>query len=595
MTESKFKTEWDLEKHFYKSLTDPKINEDIELWLQKENEFIKFFKENSLANADEDLILEYYNRNEEISTIIYSVWLYYSYLSSLDTQDQEIIKKEGELRTKYSKVSKECLFINEDLKKLGYKKLMKFSKTEKLKAYKNSIVRTANGLKYNLSKVKEELIIEKDKSGADILGDLHEELTNSFTFTFRGEELTDAEVYTLRSDADPSIREDATMSIREVYGSDQTKITLGSIYKGLVKDQVNEGKMRGIEHVMESRNNSEQLSKETVDTLLRCVQGYYHSYHKYMMVKCILQSKEHLNEWDRNAPYVVGEEKEVPFEEGIKMYLDVIKKFDKEFYDYSVDMFEDGRVDVYPNKGKRGGAYAQYVKGVESFVLLNYTDKLDDVLTLSHELGHAIHGHLSQEQKSAVFSSPLSLAETASIFNETLMFDELLKNANTKDEKVSMLVERLDGAFNTIFRQSQIILFEKEIHERLSNEEELTYIDFNKIWRKHTSKLYGEAVRFDNDAEEDFMWSQIPHIFRTPFYCYTYAFGNLLSLSLYEMYKNEGDSFIPKYKEILKAGGSVPPEKLLMRYDIDITKPEFYNGGLKVIDDLVNELMYIVG
>lgn len=595
MTESKFKKEWDLEKHFYKNLTDPKIDKDIELWLQKENEFIEYFKENSLENANEDLILEYYRRNEEISSIIYPVWLYYSYLSSLDTQDQEIIKREGSLRTKYSKVSKECLFIQEDLKNLGYEKIMELSESKKLKSYKNSLVRTANGLKYNLSKGEEELIIEKDKSGSDILSDLHEELTNSFTFTFRGEELTSAEIGTLRGDSDPEIRKEATLSIREVFGSDQNKITLGSIYKGLVKDQVNEGKLRGVEHVMESRNNSEQLSTETVDTLLTCVQNNYNSYHKYMMVKCILQGKEHINEWDRNAPYVAGEEKEIPFEEGVQMYLDVIKKFDKEFYDYSVDMFEDGRVDVYPKKGKRGGAYANYVQGIESFVLLNYTNKLDDVLTLAHELGHAIHGHLSQEQKSSVFSSPLSLAETASIFNETLMFDELLKKTESKDEKISMLVERLDGAFNTIFRQSQIVLFEKEIHERLLAEEELTYIDFNKSWRKHTSKLYGSVVRFDNEAEEDSMWSHIPHIFRTPFYCYTYSFGNLLSLSLYEMYKNEGDAFIPKYKEILKAGGSVPPEELLMRYGIDITKPEFYNGGLKVIDDLVNELMDIVG
>lgn len=593
-TESKFKTQWNLGKYFYESLNDPKIDKDIKLWLQKENDFIEYFKINSLANADDDLLLEYYNRNEEISHIIYPVWLYYSYLSSLDTQDQKVLKKESELRNKYSKVSKEALFIDEDLKNLGYEKIMSLSESDKLKSHKNSIVRLANGLKYKLSKDKEELIIEKDKSGCDIISDLHEELTNSFMFDYKGDALTSDEIGALRSDANESIRKEATLSIRSVFGSDQNKITLGSIYKGLVKDKVNEDKLRGVEYVMESRNNSEQLSKDTVDTLLNSVKGYYHSYHKYMMVKCLLLGKEHLNEWDRNAPYVNGKERVVEFEEGLNMYLDVIKKFDKEFYDYSVDMFDKGRVDVYPKKGKRGGAYAQYVKGIESFVLLNYTDKLDDVLTLAHELGHAIHGHLSQEQKSSVFSSPLSLAETASIFNETLMFDELLKNVSDREEKISMLVERLDGAFGTIFRQVQIILFEREIHERLRNEEELNYTDFNKSWRKHCSELYGALVKFDNEETDDVMWSQIPHIFRTPFYCYTYAFGNLLSLSLYKMYKNEGDEFIPKYKEILKAGGSVPPEELLMRYGIDITKPEFYNGGLKVIDDLVNELMEIV-
>jgi oligoendopeptidase F len=595
MTSSKYKTNWNLAKYFYNGINDPKIQEDIDKWIKLENEYIEYFKENSLANADADLLLKSYQMGEEINNTIYPVWLYYSYLSSLDTQDQEVLKKEAQLENIYSKLSKESLFIQEDLKKLGYKKLMKLSNDDKLADYKNSVIRIANGLKYNLPKSKEELIIEKDKGGVDILAKMHEELTNSFTFNYRGQEMTGAEVGALRGDADESVRKDATLSKREVYGSKQNKITLGSIYKGLVKDKVNEDRMRGVKHVMESRNNSEQLNKETVDTLLSCVQGFYHTYHKYMMVKCLLLNKEHLEEWDRNAPYVIGEQKEIPFEEGLEMYLDVIKKFDKEFYNYSVDMFESGRVDVYPNKGKRGGAYAQYVKNVESFVLLNYTNKLDDVLTLAHELGHAIHGHLSQEQKSAVFSSPLSLAETASIFNETLMFDSLLEKIDDRDEKISILVERLDGAFNTIFRQVQIVLFEREIHERIRNEEELSYVDFNKIWRRLTSELYGKAVHFDNDAEDDAMWSYIPHIFRTPFYCYTYAFGNLLSLSLYEMYKNEGDAFIPKYKEILKAGGSVPPEELLMRYGIDITKPEFYNGGLKVIDDLVDELMAVVG
>lgn len=594
MKEKEMKKEWDLEKYFYKSINDPKIQVDIELFKKQEYEDIEFFKNNSLAKADENLILHFYESIENVSNIIYPVWLYYSYLSSLDTQDQVVLKKEAELSNLHSKISKDSLFIQDDLEKLGYDKLMELSKSDKLKDYKNAIIKLANGIKYNLPIDKEELIIEKDKGGVDILSNLHEELTNSFTFKFRGEELTSSEIRTYRNDSDSQTRKEATLSIREVFSSPQNRATLTAIYKGLVKDQVNEGKMRGIEYVMESRNNSEQLSEKTVDTLLSSVKRNYKSYHKYMMVKCLLQNKEHLNEWDRNAPYVAGEEKEVPFNEGVNMYLDIIKKFDKEFYDYSVDMFENGRVDVYPKSGKRGGAYAQYVKGIESFVLLNYTDKLDDVLTLAHELGHAIHGKLSQSQKSSVFSSPLSLAETASIFNETLMFDELLKKTESKDEKISMLVERLDGAFNTIFRQSQITMFEREIHERLRNEEEISYTDLNKSWRKHTSELYGSAVHFDNDESEDESWSHIPHIFRTPFYCYTYSFGNLLSLSLYEMYKKEGDAFIPKYKEILKAGGSIPPEELLMKYGIDITKQEFYDGGLKIIDDLVNELMLLV-
>lgn len=592
-TKIKFKTEWELDSQ-YKGLNDPKLKNDIKLWEEKETEFVEYFKKNSLVDADENLLLEYYQKIEGTIKVSYPIFLYVSYISSLDTQNQDILKKDAELENIWSKWAKEGLFIDDDFKKIGYKKLMKFSKSDKLKDYKNKIVSDANNIKYSLSKSKEELIIEKNKSGSNIIKSLHTELTNSFMFNYRGQEMTKEEVSALLSDVDESVRKDASMALREVYGSPQTQITLGSVYKSIVKDKVNEGKLRGVEYVMEVRNNSEQMKKETVDMLLECVRNSYGTYHKYLKLKALLIGKEHLNTWDRHVPYVVGEQKKFPFEEGLNMYLDVIKKFDKEFYDYSVDMFEKGRVDVYPKKGKQGGAYASYTQGLESHVLLNYTDLYDDVQTLAHELGHAIHGHLSQVQKPLVYSSPLSLAETASIFNETLMFDTLAANVNSKDEKISMLVENLDAQFGTIFRQVQIVLFEREVHDRLRNEEELTYVDFNKIWRKLTSEIYGDVVHFDTEAEKDYGWSSIPHIFATPFYCYTYAFGNLLSLSLYDMYKKEGDDFIPKYKNILKAGGSVPPEELLMRYGIDITKPEFYNGGLKVIDDMVNELSELI-
>lgn len=422
---------------------------------------------------------------------------------------------------------------------------------------------------------------------------MHSELRSSFSYMYEGKEVTLSEVSSKRSDVDENVREKATKSVREVFTNKQNLISLSYIYKGIVKDQVTEHKLRDVKHVMEVRNKLEQLSKETVDTLLSVIRDNYDMYHTYMDIKAKLLNKSILNEWDRNAPYNT-EQTKVEFKEGLQIYLDIIENFDKEFYDYSVDMFTKGRVDVYPKQGKRGGAYAQYVKDIESFVLLNYTDTLDDVLTLAHELGHAIHGKLSQVQKSAVFHSPLSLAETASMFNETLVFENLMTKTKNDEEKISMLVDRLDGAFNTIFRQSQITLFEKEVHESFRNDEELSYIDFNNIWRKHTSELYGETVTFDTPSEEDSSWAHIPHIFNTPFYCYTYCFGNILSLSLYEMYRKEGDSFIPKYKEILKAGGSETPEDLLSKYGFDITKPEFFQNGLNIVRELLNDLEELV-
>ena len=281
----------------------------------------------------------------------------------------------------------------------------------------------------------------------------------------------------------------------------------------------------------------------------------------FWKLKAKILGKEKLNPWDLYAPLEL-EEKEIPFEEGLNMFYSVIKDFDSEFYNFSKGMFEQGRVDVFPKKGKRGGAFASYEKDVPSFVLLNYTNKLKDVSTLAHELGHATHGYLSQKQKGQVFDSPLSLAETASIFNE-LLLSEKLKESLSEKELMAFLAEQLDDFFGTIFRQVQYVLFEKRVHETILDGKELSYLDFNKMWREESIKLTGDSVKYDSKAEEEVNWSRIPHIFRYPFYCYAYAFGNLLSFSLYEQYKEEGDSFVEKYKNILRAGGSKTPYELL--------------------------------
>ena len=200
-----------------------------------------------------------------------------------------------------------------------------------------------------------------------------------------------------------------------------------------------------------------------------------------------------------------------------------MKEFDEEFYQYSIDMFENGRVDAFPKKGKRGGAFASYTKGEPSFVLLNFTGKLLDVPTLSHELGHAIHGHLSQVQKDAVYSSPLCLAETASIFSEMLLAEKIRARLNP-EEQMNFLANELMDAFSSIFRQVQYVAFERRVHDVIHSGGELTYHEFNTMWREEQQKMTLDSVTYDSPAEQEVGWSTIPHIFNSPFYCYAYAF-----------------------------------------------------------------------
>jgi oligoendopeptidase F len=209
------------------------------------------------------------------------------------------------------------------------------------------------------------------------------------------------------------------------------------------------------------------------------------------------------------------------------------------------------------------------------------------VSTISHELGHAIHGHLSQVQEAPVYDSPLSLAETASIFSEMLL-GEKVKSLITPEEYKEYLNERLGDIFATIFRQVQYVLFERRIHEAIHRGEELTYKEFNSLWRQEQEKLYAGTVQYDVEADDESGWSMIPHIYHTPFYCYAYAFGNLLTFALYNKVQ-AGELSVEDYKNILRAGGSERPRDLLGRYGINIASSDFYQAGIREVEKMVEE------
>lgn len=404
--------------------------------------------------------------------------------------------------------------------------------------------------------------------------------------------MTEEEIRSLRTSPDREIRRKSYESLRQVYNSKQTQITLGNIYAGIVKDWASDVKLRGYQTIMEPRNTSEELENEVVDMLLREVQIAYPLFARFIEAKRKLMKLDEFHVYDVSAP--LGQiEKEFSFEDGTRLHLETMKDFDQEFYDYSVDMLESGRIDAFPKYGKRSGAFASYGPGEPSFVLLNHTGKLRDVSTLSHELGHATHGHLSQEQKPAVYSSPLSLAETASIFSEMLLSEKIRKELTTEEYK-EFLNEKLSDTFATIFRQIQYIAFEKRVHEAIFAGQELTYHDFNRMWREEQIRMTGESIIYDVTAENESSWSMIPHIFATPFYCYAYAFGNILVFALYNRYQKEGQSFVESYKDILRSGGSKRPKDLLAEHGFDITSPKFYRDAMEEVEKMVVEFEGLV-
>jgi len=587
MEQTTIKTDWDLKKYFYDSVQSEQYNKDIEAYSAKAEAFISKYK-GKIASLNDEEFLTFYQDMDALGVEAEKVMIFLFLLSSLNTQDQDLNKENSRVGKIFEKVNRKLLFISEELKIVGYDKMIYYSNLESMKPYKNPILNHANSLKYILSEAEEKVYMQVSQACGE---DIYEELTASFEFDVDGKKMTQDEVRSLRESQDREERKKAFQSLSTVFLNKQNQIVLGQLYALVCKSTVLDIELRGYKTVMSERNISEEVSDETVNVLLDTIEKNYSVYHKFLKKKAEILGLEKLETYDIFAPYSVDKTETYSFEKGWELYMDTIKKADKKLADFSQEMLDNGRISVYPNLGKTGGAFAQYTKSLPEFVLLNWTDAYSDVTTLAHELGHAFHGNLSKVQTDMAFSTPLILAETASIFNETLMFETIL--ANTKDEqlKKKLVYDRLDDIFATIFRQVMYVNFERKCHQSFLDNSPLTYGDFNNLWFAEVCELYGPGVNIDEKLV-NYGWSSIPHIFHTPFYCYTYAFGNIISLNLFQMYKDSTnkDEFLTKYHSFLAAGGSDTPENLLRDiFGLEFNE-SFYSLAFKHIEDLLGKL-----
>jgi oligoendopeptidase F len=591
-----YPTTWNLARYFYTDLTDPRLDADIARILPKAREFAAKYEHTFYTFTTPTEILGFYADYTKMSHAMATPSYYLFYRSSLDTQDLAVTKKMWEVDYIYNEAANKLLFVAQWWKQIGYDRIMEWSVLPELARYKNDLVSTADNIRYILGE-REEYVLNMKTRPLGLAGALHDELTGSYEFTMTIDgvvkTMTEEEVRSYRQHTDRAVREEAYKSLRRVYNSKQTQISMGNIYTSIIKDWSSEITMRGYgTNVMAQRNISEEMDDEVVDMLLSEVEEMYPVYQRFLRAKAkMLGLDTDFSVWDIGAP-LGKSDKDFTFEEAYDLHLSVMQDFDTDFYDYSKRMIEEERIDVFPRAGKRGWAFASYRKWEESFVLLNFTGKLRDVSTISHELGHAIHGHLSQGQEATVYDSPLSMAETASIFSEMLL-GEKVKSLVSTEEYREYLNERLGDIFATIFRQVQYVIFERQVHEQIHKGAELSYKDLNTLWRAEQDKLYGGIVRYDTDAENESGWSMIPHIFHTPFYCYAYAFGNLLTFALYNKVQS-GELTKEDYKDILRAGGSERPRDILGRYGIDIASADFYQAGLREVEKMVEEFEQLI-
>ena len=444
--------------------------------------------------------------------------------------------------------------------------------------------------KYSLSEPEEKIINTLDVTGASALVKLYDKITNAFVYvvTVDGKKKTMSreQLTTLVRSKKAKIRESAYKSLFSKYN--ENKGVTGEIYQNIVQNWRDEGiGMRGFSSPIMIRNVSNDIDNKTIKTLLDVCKKNTKVFQNYFLQKAKLLGMKKLRRYDLYAPRKSKiKEKTYSYDKSIKLVLESLSKFSPILSGYANNVFGQNHVDSSLRLGKTSGAFCSTPSTkISPYVLVNFTGKTRDVFTLAHEIGHAIHSISASGKSILVSEAPLPLAETASTFSELLLYDNLSEMVNDEEKKI-MLSEKIDDFYATVGRQSFFTLFEISAHEQIANS--TTVDEISKTYLNNLKEQFGNSVKISEDFGIE--WSCIPHFHHAPFYCYAYAFGNLLSLSLFQKYKKEGKSFAATYIEILAAGGSKKPENLLNDFGIDITKTSFWQDGFDYIKNQVKEL-----
>lgn len=436
-----------------------------------------------------------------------------------------------------------------------------------------------------LSDIEERIINIKDTNGIGKVSSIYTLLTSNFTYEFNGKKITTEELLKYVRDSDPNNRKKAYDLLMQKYKEYET--VFGEIYTAILSDMYQEDiKLRKYHSPISIRNKSNDIEDKAVEALMKVAKKNQYLFHSYFKLKAKELKMKKLRRYDIYAPITEIKEK-IPFEQASNMVLDTFKEFSEEFYILAKSMFDRRHIHSIIQNGKKGGAFMSGIRpDIKPYVLLSYTNDARTVSTLAHELGHAIH-YMLASKKYSIFHihAALPICETASIFSE-LLLNEKLKKEKPKLKR-QLLFAQLDDAYASISRQLHFTAFEIKVHD-LVQKESLSSEELNKIYLEMLKENFGDSVDIPKCFESE--WSYIPHIFQSPFYCYAYGFGNLLSFAVYAKYKKNGTEFGKKLIKMLEDGGSKSPKEQVKELGFDINSEEFWQSGFNVIKDMIKEL-----
>jgi oligoendopeptidase F len=433
---------------------------------------------------------------------------------------------------------------------------------------------------YLLTEAEEKILAEKTVSGSSAWSRLFDELTSVIEVELPEGTTSLEQGLSQLSSPDRERRQIAAAAITKAL--EPGLRTRAYVFNTLMSDKATDDRLRGYSSWIASRNLSNEASDESVQALIDAVVSRYDIPQRWYRLKASILGVDRLADYDRMAS-VASVDDQFGWSESVEIVTDAYGSFSQELADV-VRLFVDKKwIDAPIGAGKRPGAFCAYtVPSVHPYLLLNWTSTRRDVLTLAHELGHGLHAYLAREQGIFHQSTPLTLAETASVFGETVTFGRLLSETSDPDARLSLLAESLEGQIATVFRQVAMNRFENSVHTHRREQGELSIDDFNSYWEQTQTQMLGDSVTVTDGYRS--WWSYIPHFIATPGYVYAYAYGQLLALAVYAEFEKHGDAFVPSYLNLLRAGGSRSPEELGKMVGVDLADPQFWQGGLAIID-----------
>ncbi|MBE2268058.1 MAG: M3 family oligoendopeptidase [Anaerolinea sp.] len=577
---------WDLTV-FYSGVDDPTIQRDMERLSGMADEFAAKYR-GRVAQLDAEEMVDAQIELEAISDVSGRLGSFISLNFSTDTMNPTFGGLLQKFREFGAQLSQKLMFFELEWKAVPDDQAARLLADPTLGKYRYPLETELRYKPYTLSEIEEQLIVEKDVTGAGAWVRFFTQLTSAMRYDWDGEKVNQSKILDKLYDKDRDIRRRAADSL--TAGLREKEMELTYILNTLVIDKANEDKRRGFPSWISARNLSNKAPDEVVEALINAVTSNYELVSRHYRLKAkLLGYEDGLYDYDRYAPLLIEQaDRSYSWSEARAIVESAYSAFDPRVGSIISRFFDENWIHAQILPNKRGGAFASpTVASAHPFVFVNFLGKPRDVMTLAHELGHGLHMYLSGEaQGQTGLYTPLTTAEMASVFGEMLTFEDMMRKETNPAVRLQNMMDRVEDSFATVFRQVTMNRFEDGVHTARRTEGELPTPRVNQIWLDTQRRMFGDSVTLRDDY--GWWWSYVGHFIHTPGYVYAYAFGELLVLALFNLYRKRGAEFVPQYIEVLAAGDSDYPEKILAKAGVDLTDPNFWNEGLTFIREMVD-------